>query len=265
MEYGTVNRDKLTATTDFSKTVEFRPKAGTSQVRVLPPHKNSDTWFHRSLEHWVDGVGYVPCLRQFGKPCPICEEGEKLYQSGNEELVKTSIDLRPREQYYFNVVVFNDGTGNFDPKSGVKIMRTGVKIFKPLRTFDNDEASGWGDMTNLETGFNVSIQRTGQGRKDTEYTVSPVNSKGETLKAMLTRHSVDLETLELHNLNEYVQSLTLSYEEMKSKFENKQVAPGFPGGPRLSPLQTPPPPVMTETPRLTTIGDVVAPPTIEED
>jgi hypothetical protein len=266
-QHGQVNRDKVVSenpSEGFSKSVEFRPKTGTSQVRVLPPHPTSSVWFHKSNEHWVDGHGYVPCPRQFNKPCPICEEGEALYTSGDEDRVKQALDLRPREQYYYNVIVFSSGDGKASPKDGMKILRTGVKVFKQLRNLDNDEAGGWGDMTNLDNGFNVGIARSGATRTDTEYSITPVQSRGKTLTDMLASHGVDLNSLELFNLSDYVMSLSMSYEELKTKFENKQVAPGFPGGPRLSQPQVVGMPTMPDTHNVTTTGDAVAPPVIEE-
>jgi len=271
-EYGNVNRQKVAATVSaegLSKVLEFRLKPGVTQLRVLPPHVDSDVWFHRSMEHWVDGVGHVPCARQFGLPCPICESGEALYKnSENESGIKASLELRPREQYYYNVLVFSSPDSKITAKDGVKILRSGVKVFRQLKSLDNDEASGWGDITNPETGINVSISRSGKDRTDTEYLVSPVNSKGRSLAQLLESHSVDLNSLDLINLEEYARSLMLPYEELKLRFENKQVAPGFPGGPRLSSEKN-----FLDT-EITTIvndedgdktEDFVAPPTIKEN
>jgi len=265
--HGEVNRDRVTAENPTEGSVEFRPKVGTSQVRVLPPHPTSNVWFHKSNEHWVNGQGYVPCARGFGKPCPICEVGEALYGSGDEDKVKMALDLRPREQYYYNVIVFTSADGKVSPKDGMQIMRTGVKIFKHLRNLDNDEAGGWGDMTNLATGFNISIARAGTARESTEYSVTPVpNRQNKTLADQLTGHGVDLNTLELFNLSDYAMSLSIPYDELKTKFENKQVAPGFPGGPRLSPAHVvgtmPDMPTTNYDPTIN--GEVVPPPFIEE-
>jgi len=267
-EHGKVNRDRVAAENPTEGSVEFRPKVGTSQVRILPPHPTSNVWFHKSNEHWVDGHGYVPCGRGFGRPCPICEEGEALYSSQIEENVKMAISLRPREQYYYNVIVFTSADGKVSPKDGVRIMRTGVKIFKNLRNLDNDEAGGWGDMTNTDTGFNVSIARAGNARENTEYSVTPVpNRQNKSLEVQLAAHGVDLNTLELLNLSDYAQMLALEYDDLKTRFENKQVAPGFPGGPRLSH-----PHVVGTLPdmpkglfdHLKNAGEVVPPPFIEE-
>lgn len=265
-KYNPVDRNKVleeNPSDGATKNLEFRPKIGTSQVRVLPPHVNSNVWFHKSMEHYVQGVGYVPCARQFGKPCPICEEGERLYSSGNEDKVKAALDLRPREQYYYNVIVFTSADGAASPKEGVRILRTGVKVFKHLRNLDNDEAGGWGDITNPETGYNVTISRSGQSRTDTEYSVTPVNNKGKTLQDMLTGHGVNLENVELLDLQQYAMSLSLPYEDLKMKFENKQVAPGFPGGPRANTPQVVGT-IPTTDNTLTMSGEVVPPPTIEE-
>lgn len=234
-EYGKTDRDKVrNESTGDTAVREFLPKKGVSQVRILPPHPESDIWYEKVHCHYVDGAGYVPCPRGFGEACPICEVGESLYESGDESSVEKALDLRPREQYYYNVVVFSsEAYQNVGPRDGVRVMRTGVKVFRQLKDLDNDESGGWGNMTDPEKGFDVRISRKGEGRTDTEYIAKGVPNK-VPLKDSLEQHDVDINSLTLFNLKDHVQTLTLGYEDLKLRFENKQVAPGFPGGPRRS-------------------------------
>lgn len=254
--HGQVNRNKNTV-----EAYEFRLKTGTSQVRVLPPHPTSDSWFVRVYEHWVDN-GTVPCPRQFNRECPICEEGETLYNSGVESQISVAKELRPREAFYYNVVVFSTQDGKVSPKNGVVVMKSGVKVYRQLKDLDNDEAGGWGDMTNVNTGFDVRITRSGEGKNDTEYRVQgvPFKSGPVALKDSLAQHGVDLDSLVLVNLNEYIETRCLGYEELRTKVRNKRVAPGFPSGPRMSAE-----PTYTAAPAPVAVNlDVAPPPVVEE-
>lgn len=236
-EHGKVNRDKVrnrveTSGDAPSKVLEFKPRKGTSQLRVLPPHPESDIWYQGSKEHYLGrGHGYAPCPRQFNNPCPVCEKGEELYSSGDEAKIRASDELRPRDQFFYNVVLFSTDNGDFGPQDGVVVMRTGIKVLRQLKELDNDEAGGWGDMTNPETGFEVRITRKGETRNDTEYNVTPVRTT-LSLRESLQKHDVNLDSLTLVNLSEYVRSSILTYDEMKARLQTQQVAPGFPGGPR---------------------------------
>jgi len=231
MEFGTVNREKVKQDENQrAGTNEFVLRKGVNHLRVLPPHPESDLWFKKTSCHWLSR-GAVPCPRQVSQPCPVCEEGERLYTSGVESNVKAALELRPKDQYYYNVVVFDVPDKKVDPKSGVMVLRTGVKIFRSFKDLDNDFAGGWGDMTNPETGFDVRITKSGEGKENTDYITKGVPNR-EPLTKALARFGVDLNTLTLVDLDNHVS--IPSYDEVKFAFENKRVAPGFPGGPRHS-------------------------------
>lgn len=259
-KYGEVDRNQI----QKSEEVEFRPPKGKTHLRVLPPHPDSKRWFKKSFEHWV-GDGHVVCPRQIGNACPICEKGEALYSKRTEDSIEAANEMRPREQYYYNVIVFNSPDEKVTPKSGVQVMRSGKKIHSHLVDLDEDFSGGWGDMTNPNKGFDITITRTGEGRNDTEYLVKGVPGS-KPLKEALESYGVELDTLELKDLNSFV--VVLSYEGIQTRLRNRRVAPGFPGGPRkvIVPQNEVSDGVVpqNEVSNLEYEGEVTLPPKIEE-
>ena len=67
---------------------------------------------------------------------------------------------------------------------------------------DEDE---WGDMTDPEDGYDIKIKRTGSGKTDTEYTVTPCKN---TRAPKGFRKS--------YNLDEEVRKILPTYEQTKA-------------------------------------------------
>ena len=66
-------------------------------------------------------------------------------------------------------------------RDGILVMKSGVKVYEQLMTFDNDAAGDWGDITNLTSGLEFRIERKGKGRYKTEYNVMGVPTRSNIL------------------------------------------------------------------------------------
>ena len=265
MKVGTVDRNQIKRDKAKSSNVESLPvfllKKGVTHLRVLPPHPDAKLWYVTNREHWVGGLGLTTCPRQVEEACPVCEKGESLYQERTEESMEEAVKLRPREQHYYNVIVFDEDGGDTNPLNGVQVLRVGKQVHEQLVDLDEDFAGGWGDITNLEKGFDVRIAREGEGRINTKYIVKGVPNS-PMLKDSLATHNVSIDTLELNDLSKW--TTPLEYEELKRRFENQQVAPGFPAGPRMPVREEPlTPDFGSSSPESDEPSFGIAPPTVE--
>jgi hypothetical protein len=157
------------------KPIVFLQK-GVTTLRILPAYSEHGIWCFEVREHsaYVNGK-FSPqiCL---GKEngCPWCLEGERLYNLGGEANIERAKDLRPRRNYLFNAIFMNGPEEKLNPQSGVMVLKAGVKVKRQIFDLDSDVAGGYGDVTNVETGFDLRITRTGNGRNDTEYQVKAI-------------------------------------------------------------------------------------------
>jgi len=195
-------------------------KKGATHLRVLPAYSDRGRWFREVKEVWltVDGKKKpIVSPATNGDPCPFEEEGRRLYELKGEENIKRAREFRPRRSYLFNVVVKDTPDGAPKIDNCVKILKCGVKTFRQILDHDQDHAGGWGDITNLEKGYDLRITRTGQGRMDTEYTVKGVpNQQSRSILDYLDTNGYG-RSLVPHDLD--VTFTPASYEEMQEYLE----------------------------------------------
>ncbi len=160
--------------------------SGTTQVRILPAYSEKGAWYREIKEiPWNTEDGkYRPLVSPAtqGKPCPFVEEGKRLYALGGEENVKKAQDIRPRTSFIFNVVVKSTPDGDFPVEECVKVLKCPVTVKNGLLDLDQDAAGGYGDISNLEKGFDIRITKSGQGKNDTRYVVKAVPGRSNILE-----------------------------------------------------------------------------------
>jgi hypothetical protein len=151
-------------------------KMGITHVRILPPHEDAKSWFREYKEHGLRPGGKFQtytCPSIIDLPCPICEHGDKLYDTADEANILAAKRFRPKKQYLYNVYIHSSPDGK-SLKDGIHIMKSGSIVFKELMEYDSDHAGGWGDITNLRAGVEFRIERSGKGRFDTKYSAKPM-------------------------------------------------------------------------------------------
>ena len=117
-----------------------------------------DIWEHR-------GVGAnqssVLCLKHtYGKPCPICEEAERLKKEGKEDEAKA---LKAKRRVYYNI---------FDPKDNkIKVFATSHYLFEKelIEEARDDEDGGYIDFADPEEGKEVRFRAVKESLAGQEY------------------------------------------------------------------------------------------------
>lgn len=144
---------------------------GKNVVRFLPPVAPSKTCFVIVHEHYIDVPGakgpmVSACPRMMAKqPCVVCSRVAELNASGNPADRDAAYRMRAQKRIYSNVI------DRRRPEMGPVILGYGKSIFDQLMGILEDPDAG-GDFTNpTEAGCDVVIERVGQGKDDTKYTV----------------------------------------------------------------------------------------------
>ncbi len=188
-------------------------KTGMTHCRVLPPVKGAKSWFRMYKEHGLrtDGkYGTFTCLGEDG--CPICEIGTELYAEKGDINIKKAKKLYARASYLYNVYVYSSP----DDKTladGIYVMKSGPTVYKQLMEYDNDPAGDWGDISNIQSGVDIRITRTGKGRFDTEYAVMGVPARSNIVDKVAAQ---GVEFGEPTDLTEIYPAL--SYDELKTVY-----------------------------------------------
>lgn len=140
----------------------------------------------------------------FGEPCAIYEEFQKLKTSKDPDDKDFSKKFNIRKRYLAYCIIYKDSKGKeVDPDSPKFVLLANSMYDKIIELYlDEDE---WGNMTDLDKGYDLKLKRTGSGKMDTEYSVSPCK---ETPWPKAFRGKV-------FNLEEEVRKLMPTYEETK--------------------------------------------------
>jgi len=140
----------------------WKPPVGRSVIRILPPIGTMGFFFKEAGVHYIgDNHFGCPRISTDGQlPCPICEVQDELWKSGEKDAAKQFNVNRS-----FNVNIIDRGK----PDSGVQIYCPGVSIFQAWAALVSDP--DYGDISDPEQGFDIKIDRTGEGKNDTRYQV----------------------------------------------------------------------------------------------
>jgi hypothetical protein len=145
-------------------------EVGKNIARIFPPAPGRKTPFLVVYQHYVDlpdgGRYSFPCPRMMAKrQCPVCSEAATLARSKNSADNQRARDLAPKRRVF--AVVLN----RKDESAGPQILGFGKTIHEALVALRQDEDMG-GNYTHPIKGIDVVIERTGNGKFDTKYTVN---------------------------------------------------------------------------------------------
>jgi len=139
---------------------------GVTIVRILPEVGDMPRFFQEVGIHQMPGKDgkrvYCPKFTSRGKlNCPVCEIVDQLYQAGNTASKAFAGQIRVQKKYWMNVIA------RADDKVGPKIYTPGVLVFRQLMSLIQDP--DYGDITDVEDGYDIKIERKGKGKTDTDY------------------------------------------------------------------------------------------------
>ena len=210
--------------TDF-----WKPSEGKNVIRLMPPwaeEGDSAELFYREVYiHWnvppgAEDQTFMLCPKKMdlGR-CYVCDQVDELYGSRDPADIELAKEIRSRQRFFSNVIDLND-VGGKDPK--VQVWSYGPMIFDDLIGYFCD--SEYGDITDPDEGFNITIERTGVSR-DTSYKVrlsrhSSSFSDNDFDEGSVYAALKDLDQLEL--IGESYQ--LLEYDAQQAKYEGDEVS-----------------------------------------
>lgn len=190
-------------------------KKGITQVRILPEYKDGVPWFREIKEVFtkVDGVSaFHTSPDTYGDPCPFKEEGQRLYKERTEESIEAAKSLRPKSSFLFNAICYTSPDGDIGPEAGVVVLKAGTMVKRALLDLDQDAAGGYGNITDLKEGFDIRIERTGDGL-NTEYVAKAIPQRTNIIEKLESMGLNPSEILNPIDLDELFPAK--SYDELK--------------------------------------------------
>lgn len=164
----------------------FRPKQGSSQIRILPP--TWDDYDHYGLDVWVhpfvgpDNSTYICPRKMKNKPCPICAAAEEANNAGEKDEAKA---LQPQRR----VLVWAIDRDAEQEWPQLYLMSWSQD--KDIVTRSHNARSGkTKHIDHPDKGHDVIINRSGQGLK-TRYVIeidsdsSPISDDPKNQDAIL--------------------------------------------------------------------------------
>lgn len=142
---------------------------GRNQVRILPEIGGMDDGaFYQPVgrHYFPDGRRvYCPKFTSDGElECPVCEFVTDLYRLGDKASKKMAGQLRVSKRFWMNII------DRSDESRGPRVLDAGVTIFSAIVSVIGDPE--YGDITDVDDGTDIRINRKGQGMK-TEYDTMP--------------------------------------------------------------------------------------------
>jgi len=182
-------------------------KAGKTVLRIMPPYSEEGIWFKRTATYFfnIDEERVILSAPQDRSKDPVRTFCKKLFSSGDEKLIELAKKLNPTVRYLVNALIIQDPEeGQTIFNKGVQVLALPVRVKEQLVEFDTDEDAGYADITNVQSGFNVIVEKTGQGLA-TRYQPKVVRERSNILDFAKER-GVDTSSWSVHNLDEFVES-----------------------------------------------------------
>jgi len=152
----------------------FFIKEGKTRFRILPV-TDEDEDFSFEATHFYLGSkikGFFSAA-SIGEECPINDYYEELKDSSREADRENSAKFPPRKKYLVPAIVYKDERGReVDKDKGVILVQLPTRTYGEI--IDAYLDPDLGDFTDFEDGYDFKVTRTGKGKMDTEYTISPM-------------------------------------------------------------------------------------------
>ena len=232
-------------TIDRTKIKQWVPEEGANFIAIIPPNDPNVYWAQELHIHYEIGVNSSAfiCPRQHKEKCPICDERDKLKESG-----ASADDIAPlnwtRRFLYFLADVKNDKTIDL----GVQFAFLAKTIDEGILSLAHDDRTGADtDISDPTTGRTVIFTRKGSGKNGTSY----IGFKDETRPCALPKEWTD-------NVPDFDSIVVVySYETIYEELHGMSVAESVTTQPP-SAEQTPAPETATQSEQPTSSSGVDA-------
>lgn len=127
---------------------------GPNTLRILPPFGNKDTcWVQCKMSYNVGPKNKVVVpLAQFGKPCPLQDEIDRLYKAGDEASKKEADAMAPKNRVFIWVI------DRAHEELGPQLWNANQPIFRDILAIMADP--DYGDITDPEKGTDLNVTYT---------------------------------------------------------------------------------------------------------
>jgi hypothetical protein len=168
----------------------FRPQEGENLIRIVPRKGSPDDPFQNLLFHYLGGKTILS-PRNFGEVDPIADFSDALIAQGNGKLSKDEFKaakkFSPQLRTYAYVIDRNN------EEAGVRPWGFGKTTAEAIIKISLD--ADYGDVTDVEKGFDLKVSFTPKEKSDTAYAKtevrpvrkeSPLSKNGEQVNDWLT-------------------------------------------------------------------------------
>lgn len=166
----------------------YQFKDGDNEVRICPPAEGERLPFAKRGQHWRVGdaekVFNCPKALDEDADCFLCAKVAELKKSDDDADVERGEDLYAKRQWLYRVI---------DPQNvrkGIQVMAVGIKTHKQIAKLMKDKE--YGDITDPEDGINITIEKSGNSRFNTEYTVRPKRNPTNVLSILEEHEPPDI-------------------------------------------------------------------------
>jgi len=159
-KYFYVNQSKL----DRLGITQFRPAKGNNFVRIIPPKDPTQfygktVYIHSNIG--ADGATYLCPLRTFDRPCPICEQRQRIRDKDPDSELLSALASRPRELFFVY-----DVTSVETIEKGLRWWDAPMVIKDNIVTLSKDRRTGEIiDVSDLNDGKDIEFVKVGSHLK----------------------------------------------------------------------------------------------------
>lgn len=152
-------------------------KEGTTRLRMKSQGDDKELGMEVTTFYLGKELGTVYSPMTFGEDCPFMEMYQKLKASSKESDKNMASLIVPKKRYLIGGIGYKDIKGKeIDQDKIDKVWVVTQSVYQDIIDLYLDEDE-WGDMTDNDEGYDLKITRTGTGKNDTNYTVSPCQKK----------------------------------------------------------------------------------------
>lgn len=152
------------------------PKEGTMRLRIHSQGPDEEIGME-VIQFYLGPQKGVISAATFDEPCPFMDKYKELKDSKDEDDQNLAGLLAPRRRYIIGGTLYKDEKGKeIDPDNTRKLIQIPRSVYQDIIELFLDE-DDWGDMTDVKEGYDIKITRSGKGKNDTSYSVSPCQRK----------------------------------------------------------------------------------------
>lgn len=202
-------------------------KQGTTILRVMPAYNNKGFWYKKIHEYYFRFGNthiFMPSPRDFNQTDPIWDYADEVFASGDTEKIEQVKKFRPRETYLVNAYIFSEPNQQ-KPYDKIVALKVPKSVQRQLKRLDTDASTGYGDITDLEKGVNITIHREGTTKETTKYDTNPHRNSTNVFDELKTR-GLDLNSMKLNDLDTiYMPKSTQEVQDILDTLLSQNKAP----------------------------------------